>query len=500
MRQMLTESLLLTLIGGAVGLALSSLCVKLLAGLIAASLPNWMKLEVDGRVLAFTFVVSIIAGALAGLAPALRASRPDLNETLKDAAKGSSGGAGRMRRALIIAQVALALVLLAGAGLMTNSVLRLQRTALGFDSAKLLTMKMDPPWFNYKELEPTARFYRRVIEEVEQIPGVESAGFNDSLPLAGQDVREGANKLTIAIEGQSQPERERNPFVNAQIISSAYFRTMKIPLARGRFFDQRDAQSSPPVAIISRRFAEHFWPDQDSLGKRILLSQRSHNYRSSADSKEQPWLTIAGVVEDVRQRGVASEAGLDVYICDQQTLSPESYLAVRVADDPLSFVQKVKEAVWRADPEQSVFDIRTMEERVAATIWQQRLSGVVMALFALLALTLAAVGVYGVMSYAVSQRTREIGVRIALGARGVDVLRMTLGEAMRLVMIGGGIGLAAALALTRAMASLLYGVSASDPATFAAALSLLVVVALVACYLPARRAARVDPMIALRSE
>jgi putative ABC transport system permease protein len=357
---------------------------------------------------------------------------------------------------------------------------------------------MDPPWFKYKEIEPAARFYRRVIEEVEHIPGVESAAFNDSLPLAGQDVREGANKLTITIEGQSQPERERNPFVNAQIISAGYFRTMKISLARGRFFDQRDAQNSLPVAIISERLAGHFWPDQDPLGRRIQLSQRSQNYRPGEDAKEQPWLTIAGVVGDVRQRGMTSEAGLDVYVCDQQVLSPESYLAVRAKVEPLALVQAVKQAILRVDPEQSVFDIRTMEERVVATIWQQRLTGVVMLLFALLALTLAAVGVYGVMSYAVSQRTREIGVRMALGARAVDVLRMTLGEAMRLVMIGGVIGLAAGLALTRAMTSLLYGVSASDPATFAAALILLAAVALVACYLPARRAARVDPMVALR--
>jgi putative ABC transport system permease protein len=503
-RQMLTESLLLTLAGGAVGLGLAALCVRLLARLIAVELPHWMKFGVDARVLGFTLALSIVTGVLAGLVPALQASKPDLNESLKESAKGSSGGArgSRVRRALVVAEVAFALVLLGGAGLMIQSFVRLRQTALGFDATNLLTLKVDPPWSRYKLVEETAPFYRRVIEEVERLPGVESAAFNDSLPLAGQDVREGVNKLTVAVEGQPPGERERNPFVNAQIVSPGYFRTLKIPLARGRLFDGRDIQNAPPVAVINERLARHFWPDRDPSGERLQLGQRSQNYRPVTDAArdDQPWLTVIGVVGDVRQRGVAGEAGLDVYVCDQQLFSPESYLAVRANVAPLALVEQVKQAVWKADPEQSVFDIRTMERRVADTIWQQRLAGVVMMLFAGLALTLAAVGIYGVMSYTVSQRTREIGVRVALGAQRRDVLKLVLGEGLKLIAVGAVLGLVASLVLTRVMASLLYGVGAGDPLTFVAVPLLLSAVALIACYLPARRAAKIDPLIALRQE
>jgi predicted permease len=501
LRQMLTESLCLTLPGGLLGLASAAVTAKLLSRLMQFDLPPWMKVEIDGRALLFTLAVSLLTGLGAGLLPALQASKPDLNESLKDGVKGAAGGGGlRARRALVITQVALALTLLAGAALMITSLLRLRQTPLGFDGRRLLTMKIDPPWAKYRELGQIALFYKRVIEEVERIPGVEAAAFNDSLPLAGQDVREGANKLTVEIEGQARDEKTRNPFVNAQIVSPGYFRALKIPLAQGRFFDGRDHEKTAPTAIISERLAARFWPGRQPIGKRLRLGGRGQNFQPGESMRVEPWLTVAGVAGDVRQRGVASEAGLDVYVCDQQDYAPESYLAVRAAVDPLTLVQQVKQAIWRADPEQSAFDMWTMEQRILQAIWQQRLTGLVFTLFAALALTLASVGIYGVMNYLVNQRAREIGVRMALGARGLDALRMVLGEAMKLVAIGGAIGLAAALALTRVMASLLYGVSANDPATFIGVLILLASVALVACYLPARRAARVDPVVALRSE
>ena len=506
-RQMLTESLLLTLIGGLLGLALAVACVELIAGQMTGwmrfDLPVWMKVAVDGRALLFTLAVSILTGIAAGIAPAMQASKPDLNESLKDAAKGASSGGGaaghRARRALVVAEMALALALMIGAGLMVKSFLNLRQTPLGFDASSLLTMKMDPPWSKYNHVNQTAPFYKRVIEKVERLPGVEAAAFNDSLPLAGQDVREGANKLGIQIEGQPADERQRNPYINAQIVSPGYFRTMKMGLTSGRFFDERDQPQTTPVAVISQRVAESFWPGQNPIGGRLRLTGRDQNYRLDSNETD-PWLVVAGVAANVRQRGVTDEPGLDVYLCDQQLFSPESYLAVRAKVDPLTLAQQVKQAVWKADPEQSVFDIQSMEQRVEKTIWHQRLSGLVLSLFAGVGLLLAAVGIYGVMSYTVSQRAREIGIRMALGARAADALRMVLGEAMKLVMIGGAIGLAAALALARVMSSLLYGVSASDPATFIAVLILLAAVALVACYLPARRASRVDPMIALRGE
>jgi len=500
-RQMLTESLSLTLMGGLLGFGLAAACVKLMSNLLRFDLPGWMKVGVDLRALLFTFVVSVVAGALAGLVPALRASKPDLNETLKEGGKSSSGGGNlRARRLLAPAQAALALVLLIGAGLMLQSFSRLQRVELGFDPDRLLTMKMDPPWSRYGVVEQTAPFYRRVVEEIERIPGVEAAAFNDSLPLAGQDVREGANKLTVEIEGQPSNEQERNPYVNAQIVNHGYFRAMKIPLLAGRSFDGRDQMQTERVVVINERLAGRFWPGLQPLGRRIRLGRRSENYRLDGNPKEEPWLVVAGVSGNVRQRGVLGDGGLDVYLCDQQEFSPESYLAVRTKVEPLILAEAVKRAVWKVDPEQSVFDIQTMERRVLNTIWQQRLAGVVFALFAGLALALAAVGIYGVMSYAVSQRTREIGVRVALGARVPDVLKMVLGEGLKLTLIGVAIGLIAALAMAQLMKSLLYGVGAIDPLTFVGAPALLAATAMFACWIPAHRAAKTDPMIALRHD
>lgn len=500
-RQMLTESLLLTLAGGAAGLALSVICVNLTIGLIRLDLPEWMSVTIDMRVLLFTLAISILTGLAAGLMPALRASKPDLNQSIKEGTKGSSGASGhRARRTLVIAQTTLALVLLVGAGLMISSVFRLQQVALGFDPSNLLTMKMDPPWFKYKLVSQSTQFYKRVIEEVERLPGVEVAAFNDSLPLAGRDVREGANRLNIQIEGQSLDEQQRNPYVNAQIVSYGYFQTMKIPLLSGRFFDERDQEQTIPMAIISQRVAEYFWPGQDPVGKQLKLTGRGQNYHPATDDPIDPWLIVAGVVGNVRQRGVMSEPGTDVYVCDQQVLSPESYIAVRTKVDPLTLAESVKRAVQRVDPEQSVFDIQTMRQRVLNTIWQQRLSGVVLILFAGLALALAAVGIYGVMSYLVTERTREIGIRMALGACHRDVLGMILSEAMKLVLIGVALGIGLSFALTRVMVSVLYEVSTFDPTTFISVPLILSSVALIASCIPARRASRVDPLIALRHE
>jgi putative ABC transport system permease protein len=383
---------------------------------------------------------------------------------------------------------------------MVSSFLRLQQVALGFDSSNLLTMKMDPPWFKYNLVKQTAPFYKRVIEEVERLPGVEAAAFNDSLPLAGQDVHEGANRLNIQIEGQSLDELQRNPYVNAQIVSYGYFRAMKIPLLAGRFFDERDREQTTPMAIISERVAENLWPGQDPVGKRLKLTGRGQNYHPGDDNATEPWLTVAGVAGNVRQRGVMSEPGMDVYVCDQQILSPESYIVVRTSIEPLTLTEAVKQAVWSVDPEQSVFDIKPMRQRVLNTIWQQRLSGIVLMLFAGLALTMAAVGIYGVLSYSIGQRTREIGIRMALGASSSVVLKMVLKEALKLILVGGGFGIIASFTLTRIMTSLLFGISATDPVTFLAVPLLLSAVGLLAAFIPARRAARVDPMVALRSE
>lgn len=498
---LLTESLLLAFTGGALGLALAFVCVRLLATMLRLDLPTWMHVTLDARVLLFTFFIAVVAAVLTVLWPALQASRPNLNEALKEGGKSSASTKSlRARRVLVTAQIALALILLVGAGLLLQSFARLQQTERGFDAANLLTLKVDPPWSRYKYVHQTAPFYRRVVEEIERIPGVTAVAWNDSLPLAGQDVRAGANKLTFEIEGQPRNEQERNPFVNAQIVNHAYFTALGIPLRQGRMFTAHDTQDSVRVAVISEQLAARYWPQQSPLGRRLRLGQRNQNYRPADAPPEEPWYEIAGVVGNVRQRSLTAEAGLDVYLCDQQEFSPESYVAIRTNQSPLTLVEAVKQAVWRVDPEQSVFDIRTMDDRVLNAIWQQRLTGVVFALFAALALVLAAVGIYGVMSYAVSQRTNELGIRLALGAQPRDVLKLVLGEGLRLALYGAGLGLVCAFVLSQLAKHLLYGVSASDPLTFAGVAVLLLLVALLACYVPARRAMRVDPLTALRSE
>lgn len=502
MRMMLTECLVLSFVGGLLGIALSFLCVHLVSGFIQLDLPDWMQVRIDHKILLFTFAVSTLAGLLTGLVPAWRAANANLSKSLKPGAKGSSASTGhaKTRSLLVTLQVALALILISGAVLMGLSVVRLQQVALGFDSTNLLTMKMDPPWAKYLDLHQQAHFYKRVLEEVQTIPGVERVGFNDSLPLAGQDIREGSNKLSIQIEGQQLQEEQRNPYVNAQIVSQGYFATMKIPLIRGRFFEAVDHEQTTPVAIINEQLAEQLWPKGDAIGKRIRLIGRGENFQPGDGPYENPWLTIAGVVGNVRQRGMMSSPGLDVYVSDQQILSPESYLVVRSSVAPLTLVENVKKAIWRVDPEQSVFDIQTMHQRILNTVWQHRLSGIVLMLFAVLALTLAAVGIYGVMNYIVGQSTREIGLRMALGAEARDVQRMYIGKGLKLVGIGVTIGIVGAIASARLIASLLFGVTSTDPILLAAVAVLLVIVAMIACYLPARRAAHVNPLSALRSE
>lgn len=499
--QMLTECLLFAFTGGALGLALAFACVRLLSTILRLELPAWMHITLNGRVLLFTFFIAVIAAVLTALWPAFQASRPNLNEALKEGGKSSASTKSlRARRMLVTAQIALALILSVGAGLLLQSFARLQQTQLGFDSQNLLTLKIDPPWSRYKYVHQTAPFYRRIVKEIERIPGVTTVAWNDSLPLAGQDVRAGANKLTFEIEGQPRDQQEQNSYVNAQIVNHDYFAALRIPLAQGRAFTAHDDQDSTRVAIISEQLAARYWPNQSPLGRRIRLGQRNQNYRPADAPQEDPWYEIAGVVGNVRQRSVTAEAGLDVYLCDQQEFSPESYLAIRATVPPLALAEAVKQAVWRVDPEQSVFDIRTMDERVLNTIWQQRLTGVVFALFATLALVLAAVGIYGVMSYAVSQRTNELGIRMALGAQPRDVLKLVVGEGLQLALLGTGVGLICAFALSRMAKHLLFGVSASDPLTFAGVALLLLLVVLAACYVPARRAMRVDPLTALRSE
>lgn len=502
LRQIFAETALIAAAGGLIGFAISLGAVGVMNHMIRLDLPPWMKIAVDWRLLAFTFSVSLIAGLIAGLVPAFRQTNPRISECIQQGSKGISSRTVKRggRQLLIVSQVALALVLLVAAGLMMKSFVQLQNVPLGFDASHLVTLKIDPPWFKYKRVSQTAPFYRRVIEEILRIPGVEAAAFNDSLPLAGLDVREGANRLSIEIEGQSRGEQQNNPYVNAQIVGSGYFSTLNIPLLAGRNFDQRDQQQTIPVALISERTARRFWQDSNPIGRRLKLSGRPQNYRPDGGDNDDPWLTVLGIAGNVRQRGVMSPPGLDVYVCDQQLFSPESYLSIRTKLPALALIPFVKQAVWKVDPEQSIFDVQSMDERVSKTVWQQQLAGTILSVFATVALILAAIGIYGVMSYIVSQRTREFGIRLALGAGPQSVVRLVIKQGFTLIAAGAFLGTLGCLAFARSLRSILFEVKITDPTTYAVVVLTLAAVGLMACYLPARRTKHLDPLVALRDE
>jgi putative ABC transport system permease protein len=509
-RLLLTESLVFAMCGGLCGLLFGFWGVGLLSALIRIELPAWVKVGIDFKVLAFTIVVSTIAGIVAGLFPALQSSKADLNQSLKDGGRGLSGAAAwrTLRSALVVAEIALALVLLAGAGLLVQSLRRLLQTDAGFDASRLLTLQIDPPYSRYNKVEQTAPYYRRVIAEIEALPGVESAAVNDSLPLSFQEAQGSANRTVIYIEGQTIEEQRRAPYVNLQIVSPGYLRAMKIPLLRGRAFDERDSTGSTMVALVSERMAASFWPGQSAhaaIGGRIRMSKLGSNYNPliaidprQPKAEPEPWFTIVGVVGDVKQSSLVGEAGLDLYVSTEQFFAPEAFVVVRADGDTPSLLAPVKRAIAGIDPELGVYDVALMEERLSNTVWRQRVTGTLFGVFAALALLLASVGVYGVMSYAVEQRTREMGIRIALGARPRDVLRLIIREGLRLAVAGTGIGSLCALLLARAVSHLLYGVSANDPLIFFGVASALMSVALSACWFPARRAMLVDPIVALR--
>ena len=485
-RQLLTESVLLALCGGALGL-LGALWGTSLIESLGAQLVPWLgRITLDARVLVFTFGTAVLTGIVFGLAPAWRMSRPELNETLKEGGRGPGAGSSRsrLRGALVVAEVALALVLLICAGLLVKSVVRLRRVDPGFEAKNLVTMDVWLPRVQYPQAQDWHNFYARAIERVEALPGVEAAALTSTLPAEGFDRR------TVELEGRAYRPGER-PDVDNYDVTADYLRAMSIPLLRGRAFNAADTEKTTPVALVSETMARKLWPGEDPLGKRL---------RYYGDTKPPPWLTVVGVVGDVRQYGLDTPGTMGLYIPDAQAPSFAGTMVVRTATDPASLVPAIRRELLGADKQMAVYNVQTMEQRLADSILLRRFSMLLLGLFAALALVLAALGIYGVMSYTVTQRTHEIGVRIALGAQTRDVLRLVIGQGMLLTLVGVAAGLVASLAATRALRQLLYEVSATDPVTFAGLALLLVLVALVACYVPARRATRLDPMVALRHE
>ena len=487
-RQMLTESVLLGLAGGALGAALSVWLTDLLVALAPADTPRLAEAAPDWRVLLFAAGASVLTGVLFGVAPAVQAARYDLHESLKEGGRGIAGSRSRLRSSLVVAEVALSLLLLAGAGLLVKSFTRLQAVDPGFDPAGAVTMRISLPGARYKEPARKAEFYAALMERVESLPGVESAGATVSLPLGGSNYSVGRGFIR---DGRpATPEEAANAAY--AVVTPGYFRAMRIPLRAGRAFDERDGADSAKVVVVNESFARKAFAGEDPLGKRI------HIWRDEKFTRE-----IVGVVGDTRPQSLDAGEAPQMYVPHKQDASWGGLSVVaraRGGADPESLVPALREEVRALDRELPAYDVKTLGRVVADSTAYRRLTMFLMAGFAAAALLLAGVGLYGVISYSVAQRTHEIGVRLALGAQRGDVLRLVVRQGMLLTLAGLAAGVACAFALTRLMSGLLYEVSATDPAVYALVSLLLAAVAFLASYVPARRATRVDPMEALRYE
>ncbi len=484
-RQFMVESLPLAALGGAAGVLLASWGVALLPGLDVSRIPRLGEVRIDGRVLAFTAGVSLLTLLLCALAPALALSRARVDDALKEGGRGTAGPRGsRLRNGLVVVEVALALLLSIGAVLMIRTFYRLTNVHPGFNPAGVLSASVELPRNQYRTPEEVARFYGRLLEDVKALPGVRSACLANSLPLSGRYFRG-----TFFVEGRDYEPGE-HPILDTRTVDAGYLRTLEAPLRRGRFFTERDRPDSEPVLVINETTARRYFGGADPIGRRM--------------GNPRQWARVVGVVADVRHTDVARDGLTEVLVPFFQKPEWGATLAVRVAPalypEPEQAAPLVRRAVRRLDANLAVFRVAAMETTIAVRLGARRLNMLLLAVFAGIAMLLAAVGIYGVLSFAVERRTHEIGVRMALGADARHMVRTVVRQAMQLVAAGVVLGLAAAAALTRLLASMLYGVSATDPAVFTGAAAALAAVAAVACWLPARRATRVDPLAALRWE
>jgi putative ABC transport system permease protein len=486
-RQLLTESVLLALSGGLLGLLLAGWGIKMLVQMSSGSLPNAGDIGVDSWALGFTLAVSFGAGIVVGIVPALQFTRANIGETLKQGS-GRTGGSPikqHTRKALVISEVALSLILLIGAGLMIRSFWKLQNVDPGFDTRNALTMSLVLSWVRYSEPHQVLAFVDRALEQIRAVPGVVSVGITTKVPLTG-----GGSTQPFSIEGRPAGAVAEQAMAQTRYISPDYFRATGIPLRQGRFFSDQDRDSSVPVVIISEAMARRFWPGENPIGRRLTPS-----FHLKQGARE-----IVGVVGDIKSSGLDADASAMMYLPFKQSPRPFISFVARTASDPQNFVQPVSKAIYSIDKEQALTDVRTMEQVVARSMSSRRFNMTLLITFAGVALVLASIGVYGVMNYTVMLRKRELGIRLALGAQKMDVLRLVLGQGLTLTLIGVGAGLLSAYGVTRLMASLLYGVTATDYLTFVSVSAVLIAVGLLASYLPARRATKVDPMIALRTE
>jgi len=488
-RQLTTESLLLALLGGAAGLLLALWGSNLLMAFKPpVSVPIEIDLRIDWRVVGFTLGVSLLTGLLFGLAPALAASRPDLVASLKDEAGEPvvGRGRGRLRSTLVIVQVALSLLLLISSGLFLRSLRNASSIDPGFDADNLLIMSMDLQLQGYKEAAGT-NFSKQLLERVRALPGIESASLSDSLPLGMDGARRG-----ITIEGYTGQPGE-NMEVNSSVVGPGYIETLRIPVIRGRTFSTQDRDGAPGVVMINEAFARRYWPGQDPVGKHIQMGVGRNGARIDS-----PYLEVVGIVKDGKYSTLGEEPTPFFYLNQAQRYQPSPTLIVRTRGNPTDYLRAVRNEVAALDKSLALYDVKTMRQHLSYALLPARVAGSVLGIFGLVALILAAAGIYGVMAHSVAHRTREIGIRMALGAQALDVLKLIVRQGMKLVLIGMVIGSAGAFAVTRSMSSLLYGISATDPFTFIGIAVLLAVVALLACFIPARRATKLDPTVALR--
>ncbi len=487
-RQMLTESLLLALVGGGTGLVLGAAGMNALTAMIPSELRASVNISLDWRVLLFLFAITVLTGVIFGLAPAIRASRTNVNESLKEGGRAATTGTGheRYRKVLVVSEFALGLVLLVASAMMVRSFYRLLEVNPGFRVSNVLTAPVNLPAEKYSKPAEINGFYRDVLARIQALPGVEAAGAIMPLPLTGNGWQ-----TSFYVEGSPVPKPGEAPFSDYHMVTPGYFPTMGPRLLRGRLFTAADTHDVPPVAIVSRSFAERYWHDEDPVGKRMKIG--------GLDSK-QPWTTVVGEVADTKQYGLGKKTKIKFYIPAAQ--SPNNYmdLVIRAKGDASALTSSVRDAVLAVDSQQPISGVHTMQSFLDQDVSGQRLSATLLSLFAALGLVLAAIGIYGVTAYTVSLRTHEIGIRMALGASRSEVMRMVVGAGARLALIGVGVGVLMGLALMRLASSLLYGVTASDPAIYALAALVLGAVALAACYVPARRAMNVDPSTALRYE
>jgi predicted permease len=493
LRHILAETMLLSVLGGALGLLLARFGVAVSTKLLADRLPGFAEVTLDSQVLGFTLLLSIAAGVLAGLVPSLRFSRVDVNEILKQGTRGTSDSGGKTRNLLVVCEVALSLVLLIGAGLMMRTLWQLRNVRPGFDSSNVLTLNVAVPRDRFPSPSSQISFFQETLQRVRALPGVEEVGAIDSLPLNG-----GGSHQPFSIEGRPVPPMADQPEVDVRGISPGYLRAMRVPIIRGREFLESDAAGRPGVALISEALARRFWPNEDPLGKHLTLTFFPEAPRE-----------VVGIVGDVKVDSLNETRPVDtIYVSTNQFTPPrgekfQSFgltLAARTKSNPHNAISSVTEAIHQVAPDIPVTDVLSMDDVIAKSMSPQRFNMMLLAGFAGLALLLAAVGIYGVLSYTVRRRAREIGIRMALGASRYDVVRLVVGDGMKPILTGVVIGLVAALALSRLVASLVFGVPPTDPLTFTAVALLLVTVGIVANTLPAYRATRVEPLRTLREE